>query len=121
MPGVEWTIEYYVDDRGTSPVREFILGLDPKTRVRVQWSLDQLQDRNVMARPPLVKHIEGKIWELREESQTNIYRVLYFFFTGRRIILLHGFQKKSRQTPSREIALAVKRMNRFIEREGGER
>jgi hypothetical protein len=37
--------------------------------------------------------IEGKIWELREESGTNIYRILYFFASGRRIVLLHGFAK----------------------------
>jgi phage-related protein len=119
MPGTEWEIEYYIEDNGTSPVREFILALDPKTRVRIQWSLDQLQVRNVLARAPLVKHIEGKIWELREESQTNIYRILYFFYTGRRIVLLHAFQKKTQKTPGGEIALAVRRTHRYIEREGG--
>ena len=33
---------------------------------------------------------------------------------------LNGFQKKSPKTPAREIATAVKRMQRFVEREGGE-
>ena len=115
----EWTIEYYVEDDGTVPVREFILGLDAKTRARFEWSLEQLRVRNVLAREPLVKQVEGKIYELREESRTNIYRVFYFFFTGRRIVLLHGFQKKTPKTPSNEIAMARKRMNRFIEK-GGE-
>jgi phage-related protein len=45
---------------------------------------------------------------------------LYFLVTGRRIVFLHGFQKKTQKIPAREIAMAVKRMDRFIEREGGE-
>jgi len=70
-------------------------GLDAKTQRRFRWSIEQLRLRNVQAREPLVRHLDGKIWELREESQTNIYRLLYFFFTGRRIVFLHGFQKKT--------------------------
>ncbi len=76
--------------------------------------------RNISAREPLAKHIQGKLYELRVESQANAYRVLYFTFTGRRIVLLHGFQKKTQKTPRREFAVAVKRMRRFVEREGGQ-
>ena len=61
------------------PVREFLKGLDQRTYARFLWSLEQLEQRNVQAREPLVRHVEGKIWELREESNTNIYRILYFF------------------------------------------
>ena len=66
-----------------------------------------------------MKHIEGKLWELREESNTNIYRILYVFFTGKRIILLHGFTKKTQKTPRREIELALKYLSRYEAIEGG--
>ena len=119
MAQPEWSIIFY--ERGNiAPIRKFLETLDERTQVRFAWSIEQLRLRNVQARKPLVDHIEGKIWELREESQTNIYRLLYFFATGRRIVFLHGFQKKTQKTPAREIAMAVKRMDRFIEREGGE-
>lgn len=72
------------------------------------------------ARQPLARHLEGKLWELREESSTNIYRIIYFFFTGRQIVFLHGFQKKSEKTPHGEIEVAERRMRYFIRREGGE-
>ena len=121
MTPTGWTIEYFVDDDGSVPVREFLDSLDAKTYARFLWSLEQLRVRNVMAREPLVKHIEGKLYELREESRTNIYRIMYFFYTGRRIVLLHGVQKKTQKTPRKEIALALKRLNRFLQRtEGGE-
>jgi phage-related protein len=119
MPNT-WRISFYLEDNGESPVEDFLRGLDVKTQVRFDWSLEQLRLRNVQAREPLVKHVSGKLWELREESQTNIYRVLYIFYTGQRIVLLHGFQKKTSKIPSKEIDIALKRMQRFIEREEGE-
>lgn len=115
----EWSIVFYVEDNDSSPVEDFLIGLDKKTRVRFSWSLEQLKERNLQARAPLVKHLDGKLWELREESQTNIYRIIYFFFTERQIILVHGFQKKSQKTPRREIEIAQKRMDNFLKRKGG--
>jgi phage-related protein len=115
----DWSIVFYVDGSGNEPVREFLAGLDAKTRARFSWSLEQLRVRNVQAREPLVRHLEGKIWELREESQTNIYRLLYFFFAGRRIVFVHAFQKKTQKTPRREIEVALARLAEFTTQEGG--
>lgn len=113
----DWTTEFYVEANGSVPVEEFLDSLDLKTRARFRWSMEQLRVRNVRAREPLVKHLEGDLWELREESQTNIYRIIYFFFTGRRIVFLHGFQKKSDKTPRKELELAKRRYGDFLERE----
>jgi len=110
-----WTIEYYVDESGYVPVRDFLRGLDKKTYDRFLWSFDQIRVRNVQAREPLVQHLEGKIWEIRVESNTNIYRVLYFFFSGKRIVLLHGFTKKTQKLPQEELEIAQRRLARFIE------
>lgn len=115
-----WSVVFYVDAQGHEVVREFLRGIDAKTRARFEWSIEQLSVRNVRAREPLVRHLEGKLWELREESGTNIYRMIYFFHTGRRIVLLHGFQKKTRQTPRDEIAIARGRLTDFLTRTGGE-
>jgi phage-related protein len=113
---VAWTTEFYLEDDGTSPVEEFLDSLDLKTRARFRWSMEQLRLRNVQAREPLVRHLEGDLWELREESRTDIYRIVYFFFTGRRIIFLHGFQKKTPKTPSAELGIARRRYARFMGR-----
>jgi phage-related protein len=115
----EWTVIFYLEADGASPVEEFLDSLDVQTQARLAWSIEQLRIRNVAAREPLVKKLGAKLWELREESRTNIYRVLYCFVSGRRIVLLHGFQKKTQKTPRGEIALAERRLERFIGREGG--
>jgi len=117
QPSTEWTIELYIEPNGRSPVEEFLDTLDLKTRARFRWSMEQLRVRNVRAREPLARHLEGDLWELREESRTNIYRIIYFFFTGRRIIFLHGFQKKSPKTPRRELETARRRYQDFLARE----
>jgi transcriptional regulator with XRE-family HTH domain len=68
----EWTIAYYVDESGHSPVSDFLRSLDVKTRVRIDRAMEQLRTRNILAREPLARHLTGKIWELRVESQANI-------------------------------------------------
>jgi phage-related protein len=112
-----WSIIFYVQDNGHKPVEEFLKSLDTKTQARFLWSIEQLRLRNVMAREPLVRHLDGKLWEIREESSTNIYRILYIFFTGQRIVLLHGFQKNMQKTPRREIDTALQRLNNYTSRE----
>lgn len=104
--GNAWSTELYAAPNGRVPVAEFLDGLDAKTRARFRWSMEQLRVRNVAAREPLVKKLDDDLWELREESGTNIYRIIYCFYTGRRIVFLHGFQKKSQKTPRRALEQA---------------
>jgi phage-related protein len=115
-----WSIVFYTDGRGGEPIRAFLQSLDLRTQVRFDWSIEQLRLRNIQAREPLVKHLDGPIWELRRESTTNIFRLLYATLPRRRILFLHGFQKKTQQTPPREIALAQRRLTEFLSREGGD-
>jgi len=51
---------------------------------------------------------------------TNTYRLLYALLPDRRIVFLHGFQKKTQRTPRREIEIALKRLEDFNRREGGD-
>ena len=82
MAEPEWTVVFYTDPGGSRPVNEFLGKLDGKTEVRFLRAIEQLRQRNVLAREPLVRHLEGKLWELREVNNSNAYRLLYFFFTG---------------------------------------
>jgi len=118
--GREWTLEFFGDERGESPVVEFLDSLDDRTRARFRWSMEQLRVRNVQAREPLVRHLGGDLWELREESRTNIYRIVYFFFVERRIVFLHGFAKKTPRTPRGELETAWRRYHAFrVSQRGG--
>ncbi len=58
---------------------------------------------------PYVKHLEAKLWELRLKGRDGIARSLYVTATGRRVVILRTFVKKSQATPRREIMLALER------------
>ena len=49
------------------------------------------------------------LWEVRSTlTQNRIARVLFFVYQGQ-MVLLHGFIKKTQQTPAEELDLAVRR------------
>ncbi|CAN7462393.1 type II toxin-antitoxin system RelE/ParE family toxin [Neorhizobium sp. LjRoot104] len=61
-------------------------------------------------REPHVKHLEGKLWELRAKASEGIARGIYVTVTGRKVVVLHVFLKKSQKTPPRALEIARQRM-----------
>ena len=58
---------------------------------------------------PHVKHLEGKLWEMRLTGRDRIARALYVTAMGRRVVVVRVFVKKTRKTPRAEIELALRR------------
>jgi len=58
---------------------------------------------------PHVDHIEGPLWEIRMKGADGIARALYVTATGKRVVVLRVFVKKTQRTPRQEIELALKR------------
>jgi phage-related protein len=58
---------------------------------------------------PHVKHLEGKLWELRLTGRDGIARALYITAIGRRVVVVRAFVKKTQRTPRAEIELALRR------------
>jgi len=63
---------------------------------------------------PYLKHIEDEIWEMRLRGRSGIARALYLMATGRRVVILRVFVKKTQKTPRREIALARQRAREVL-------
>ena len=84
-------------------------------------SLELLEQYGLLLREPWVKNIPNvpKLRELRFTSFGEIYRFFFFPVTGRKLILLHGFKKKTQETPRRELQTAEARMKDYIQRHGG--
>jgi phage-related protein len=61
-------------------------------------------------REPYVKHLTGKLWEMRMSGRDGIARSIYVTASGQRAVVLRTFVKKTQQTPRREIEIALKRM-----------
>ncbi len=56
-----------------------------------------------------VKHLEGKLWELRLTGRDGIARVLYVTAIGRRVVVVRAVVKKTQKIPRTEIELALGR------------
>jgi len=112
---MDWSVEFYVDARGRCPVATFLEQLPPRARGHIVHQIDLLQERGPTLGMPYVRHLQGKIWELRVRTRGTAYRLFYSFHTGRRIIFLHAFVKKTKKTPRREIDTARRRLNDFLE------
>ena len=55
---------------------------------------------------PYIKHTEDRLWEIRLRGRAGIARSLYVTASGRRVVILRTFVKKTQKTPRREIELA---------------
>jgi len=55
---------------------------------------------------PYVKHLDGKLWEMRLKGKDGIARSIYATASGRRIMILRTFVKKTEKTPKHELDLA---------------
>ena len=60
-------------------------------------------------REPYVKNVQGKLWEMRLIGSDGIARSLYVTASGRRVVILRTFVKKTQKAPRREIELALER------------
>jgi phage-related protein len=60
-------------------------------------------------REPHVKHLEGKLWEMRMKGRDGIARAIYVTAAGERVVVVHAFEKKTQKTPGRALEIARER------------
>jgi phage-related protein len=103
------SVSFFKSETGREPAREWlkslprehrrIIGEDIKT-VQFGWPLGM----------PLVRKLDRDLWEVRIRLPDGIARVMFTAGEGR-MILLHGFIKKSQKTPADDLALAKTRLH----------
>ncbi len=116
-----YTIEFYEKENGESDIWNLLEELRSKKETskdaRIQFKqlsfyIDLLAQRGTQLPKDITKHIEEDIWELRPGN----HRVFYFYYDGRKYVLLHHFRKKSQKTPKREIERAKAERDDYIRR-----
>ena len=107
---MSWTV--ILDER----LESWLNDIPKDIKARIISIVDLLVEHGPQnVREPYVKHLQGKLYEIRAKGKDGIARVFYFTMTGQRIVLLHGFIKKTQKTPKRELAVAVIRMKEILE------
>ncbi len=110
-----WELVLYKTASGRCPTRDFIDSLSKAEKAKILTDLDMLEEFGLELRAPYVRSMGKKLWELRTNAG-NQHRILYFAVSGRRLVLLHGFTKKTQKTAPAEINVALKRMADFQKR-----
>ncbi len=118
-----YEIIFYKNRNGKSEIEDYLNELSLKAKhsktdrinhTKIFAYLMALAKYGTRIGQPTVKHIEGRIWELRPLKN----RIFFFYWKDNKFVLLHCFVKKSKKTPKREIEKARHNLKDFIERSG---
>lgn len=100
-----WSVEF-LDQHVQSLLDALPLGM----RASFQRIVELIQSHGLeRVREPYVKHLEGPLWEMRMKGRGGIARAAYVTAVGKRIVIVHVFEKKTQKTPRREIEIALRR------------
>ena len=58
---------------------------------------------------PYIKHVQGRLWEMRLKGRAGIARAIYVTAVGQRVVIVRAFVKKTQKTPRSELDLAIRR------------
>ena len=92
-------------------------GLPGKVRGKTLRWLEALKTQGPALPRPYADVLRGKIRELRVVFGGQQYRLLYFF-SGKRIVITHGFVKKTGPMPAQELDRAERLMHDWLGRAG---
>ena len=102
----KFNVEFYETEKGERPSLDFINTLEVKLRAKVFRDLKLLEEKGNELRLPYSENLGDGIFELRTIQGNSIVRNLYFFIIGKKIIITHGFRKKTQKTPPEETVKA---------------
>lgn len=107
----------YYPDGVRGPVGKYLERLAngrPKAFARLVLDLEVLGAEGLRSRAVTVRHLGGKLWELKRFYDGVHYR-LFFGVVGRHIWLVHALEKKSARTPVSDLSLAAKRLREVMQ------
>ena len=104
-------VRFFRLDSGREPVREWLKEMRSEYRKTIGADIKTLQFGWPIGMP-LARKMEEDLWELRSRLSGGIARTFFTIYRNE-IVLLHGFVKKSAKTPSKELALAKRRLGKL--------
>ncbi|MBI5660123.1 MAG: type II toxin-antitoxin system RelE/ParE family toxin [Nitrosomonadales bacterium] len=102
---MNYSIHYY-----SASVQATVLNLPATLQARYIGLTDRMMVRGANLGDPHTKALGKGLFELRLMGAEGVARVFYCTLSGRRIVMLHGFVKKTQKTPDAELDTAIRRM-----------
>lgn len=105
----EIPVRFYRTDAGREPVLDWLRSLDKDDRRAIGLDLVRVQFGWPVGMP-LVRSLKDGLWEVRSTlPSSRIARLILCFHEGK-LVVVHGFIKKTQKTPAEDLALARRRM-----------
>ena len=105
------SVIFYAESNGNEPVRKWLKSLDGETRLIIGTDIKKVQFRWPLGLP-LVRNIGGALLEVRSSLPNGIARVI-FTVVRDKMVLLHGFIKKTQKIPAQDVELARERLKKY--------
>ncbi len=109
-----WDVVALCNERGSCPLLDFLEDLDPSLKSLRNRMLGLLREYVTQHGPPRSKercrHLNDHIWEFK----IGQLRALWFYHQDRMIVCTHGFMKRTRKTPRREIQRAKRLRKQYL-------
>lgn len=116
-------IIFYKDKVGRSQIVDYLDELQEKAKTDKNARINREKILSYMAAlaeygtrigKPIVKHIDGNMWELRPLAN----RIFFFYWKDNKFVMVHHYIKKSQKSPKKELEQARKNIKDYIERFG---
>ena len=99
------TLEFYSES-----VRDEILDWPDGIQASFTRIAEQMTEYGPNLGMPYTRAMKESLFEIRAKGREGIGRAFFCMLVGRRIVILHGFIKKTEQTPAKELKTARQRL-----------
>lgn len=108
----QWTIKYF-NNKTHDQIKQWPI----KLKAKFVKTIVLIKKHGPNLGLPTTKPLGGGLFEIRIKAQEGIGRAFFCYVKNNKIIILHGFIKKTQETPKNDIELARKRLNMVLKEE----
>jgi phage-related protein len=104
-----WTISFYINNRGDELVQDFIRNQDEQTQSKITRNIDLVSKYGPNLGMPHSRYMGNGIYELRIRGNNEV-RIFYIsIIMNREVMFIHVFKKRTQKTPPKELKIAISR------------
>lgn len=104
-------VAFYAESNGNEPVKKWLKSLNNELRFIIGTDIKKVQFRWPLGLP-LVRNLGNKLWEVRSTIPSGVARVIFIVLRNK-MVLLHGFIKKTQKTPFQDLTIAKERAKNY--------
>lgn len=107
---MEWSVEFYRNNKGDEPARTFLESLDPSEQSTFETRVTYVKMKGPRVKNDVMTNVQGVkgLYRLRIKSENNP-RFLLCAVAGRRFFVLHGFKEKDVSDYKKAVKKAIPR------------